>query len=97
MIISLKKFGTILTSRQSGKEAFSAFEPYLNEISSSEKIIIDFEGIDVFSPSWADEFLTLLMNKYKNILSFKNINNVSAQETLKFLEKIHNYKFTIEK
>lgn len=97
MTIYLKKFGAILTSRQSGNEAFAAFEPSLNEINTNEKIIIDFEGVDVFAPSWADEFLTLLINKYKNELSFKNTDNISVQETLKFLEKIHNYKFIIEK
>lgn len=97
MTIYLKKFGAILVSRQSGKESFAAFEPSLREISADEKIVVDFEGVNVLSPSWADEFLTLLMNKYKNALSFKNINNISTKETLKFLEKIYNYKFTLEK
>ena len=58
MTIQLKKFGTTLISRPSGREAWLAFQPVLNEINSNEQIILDFEEIAVLTPSWADEFLT---------------------------------------
>lgn len=96
MNIELKKFGTILTSRQAGKEAYAAFLPFLNSAAPNEDFIIDFEGVDVFSPSWGDEFLTPLI-KRGNKLFFKNTGNASVQATLEILEEIHKYKFNVIK
>ena len=59
MIIDIKKFGAILTSRQLGKEALAAYLPNFNSIFKEENIYINFDDIDVFSPSWGDEFLTV--------------------------------------
>ena len=57
MTIFLEKFGTTLISRQSGREAFAAFKPVLKDLTSDEKIEVDFKGVITFSPSWGDEFL----------------------------------------
>lgn len=95
MNIELKKFGTILTSRQAGKEAYAAFLPFLNATAPDEDSIIDFEGVDVFSPSWGDEFLTPLKNKGGDKLFLKNIKNASVRATLEILEEIHKYKFNV--
>jgi len=93
MNIYLKKFGTILTSRQLGKEAFAAFKPSLPELKEGDGIVIDFGGVEVFSPSWGDEFLTPLADKYKDKLVFKNTENASVKATLKMLEQMHGHKF----
>jgi len=93
MKLNLKKFGTILTSRQLGKEALLAFQPNLREISDKEELEVDFKGIISLSPSWADEFLRPLFIKYKNRLILKNTNNLSVKETLSFLEKIGGFEF----
>ena len=93
MKLNLKKFGTILTSRQLGKEALLAFQPNLREISDKESLEVDFKGIISLSPSWADEFLRPLFIKYKNRLILKNTDNLSVKETLSFLEKIGSFKF----
>jgi len=52
MIIILKKFGTTLNSRQFGREVLAAFKPSLKDIKDDEKVIIDFEGVMTFTPSW---------------------------------------------
>jgi hypothetical protein len=96
MIIYLKKFGTTLTGRQFGKEAFSAFSPSLSSIKGDEIIEIDFEGVVTFTPSWGDEFLNPLLDKFKDRLILKNTKNPSVQATLALLEKIHNVKFEIQ-
>ena len=93
MKLNLKKFGTILTSRQLGKEALLAFQPNLREISEKEDLEVDFKGIISLSPSWADEFFRPLFKKYKDRLILKNIDNLSVKETLSFLEKIGNFEF----
>jgi len=90
------KFGTTLTGRQFGKESFSAFEPSLREIKDNENIEVDFEGVITFTPSWGDEFLSSLFNRFKNRVTLKNTENPSVQATLKLLEKIYNKRFKIE-
>jgi len=94
MRIYLKKFGTTLTSRQSGKEAFLAFQPTLNGTKAGEKIEVDFEGVITFTPSWGDEFLTPLFNKYRDDLSLLNTKNPSVQATLDILEQIGGIKYS---
>jgi len=85
MIIYLNKFGTMLVSRPAGKEALLAFKPTLNDVKKDEEIIIDFEGVEVLTPSWADEFLNPLLKTFSNKVSFKNTENFSVVESLKIL------------
>jgi len=87
MIINLKKFGTTLVSRSAGKEALLAFQPILKNIQNEEEITIDFEGVVALGPSWGDEFLTPLLEKYKNRVKLQNTDNPSVKATLKILEE----------
>lgn len=95
MTIFLKKFGTTLLGRQFGRESFAAFQSSLREVKSDEEVEVDFKGVITFTPSWGDEFLRPLLDKFKSRLVLKNTDNSSVQATLKFLEKIHNEKFKI--
>ncbi|KKU81560.1 MAG: hypothetical protein UY07_C0015G0012 [Parcubacteria group bacterium GW2011_GWA1_47_8] len=96
MKIALKKFGTTLTSRQAGREAFSAFGPALQGVSSNESIEVDFEGVITFAPSWGDEFLTPLIEKYNGKVLLKNTGNPSVEATLDILEEVGKTKFRKE-
>ncbi|MFH1657137.1 MAG: hypothetical protein ABH919_01605 [bacterium] len=87
MIIELKKFGTTLISRQTGREAFSALQPFLKDVKEDEMLEVDFDGVLTFSPSWGDEFLTPLLIAYGERLVLKNTSNLSVQATLDILEK----------
>jgi len=87
MIVQLNKFGTTLVSRPSGKEAWLAFQPTLNEVPESEEIIVDFEGVIVLTPSWADEFLSPLRSKFKDNVKLQNTDNPSVAATLATLAK----------
>lgn len=71
MIIQLKKFGTTLVSRPSGKEAWLAFQPVLNEIPVDEEIV--------------DEFLTPLYNRFQKKVKLLNIDNPSVRASLAIL------------
>lgn len=84
MLIELKKFGDILTSREAGGEALSAFLPTLKLLNDNEKIKIDFQGVSVLTPSWADEFIRPLLEKYGEKVSFINDDNPSVQAALQF-------------
>ena len=87
MIIQIKKFGTTLVSRPSGKEAWLAFQPVLNEVSGQEEIIVDFSGVLVLTPSWADEFLTPLRSRFRDRVLLRNTDNASISATLAILSK----------
>lgn len=95
MDIIVNKFGTILISRRDGKEAYLAMQPLLKDVSDNEIVNIDFDGVLSLSPSWGDEFITPLKEKYKDMLVLKNTSNLSVSETLDLIGKIHNLNFNI--
>ena len=93
MIIFLNKFGTTLISREDGKESLLAANTFLKELSDKEIIEVDFGGVNTFSPSWADEFLTPLAKLYGDRLILHNSKNLSVIATLNLLEKSNNITF----
>lgn len=95
MKIDLKKFGNILTSRQMGKEAYLAFKPNLKDIAKNEQIEIDFSGVDVFSPSWGDEFLTPLIGEFGKRIFLSNTENPSVKATLELMTDLEGKQFKI--
>ena len=95
MKIELKKFGTTLISRQSGREAYSAFLPSINTVSDEDNIEVDFSGVITFSPSWGDEFLTKLQDRFGDRFLLKKSDNPSVQATIDILEQVSNKKFKI--
>ncbi|EKE05830.1 MAG: hypothetical protein ACD_19C00176G0052 [uncultured bacterium] len=88
MVIYLNKFGTTLISRPAGKEAFLAFNSTLRDVKADEKIEIDFDGVEVLTPSWADEFLTPIFKSYMDRVNLVNTQNSSVVESLKILNLI---------
>ena len=93
MKIELKKFGTTLTSRQLGKEAFAAFKPSLKDVVKNEFVEVDFQGVNTFSPSWGAEFLTPLLKMFPGKIFLSNTENLSVKITLELLENIIGEKF----
>lgn len=87
MTIELKKFGTTLISRPSGKEAWLAFQPVLKEVPENEEIVVDFADVVVLTPSWADEFLTPLRSRFGERVKLLNTDNASVKATLAILGK----------
>lgn len=88
MTIAMHKFGTILNSRPAGREAFLAFRPQLlHVLKSTEEIILDFQGVQVLTPSFADEFVTPLLEQYPGRVSFMHTQNITVRKTLEFLSE----------
>lgn len=87
MIIELKKFGEILTSRPAGRDAALAIKAYLKP-KVGEKIELDFVGVLSVGPSWLDEVLTLLHEEYgANRVVCLPSNNSSVIESLKAIQR----------
>jgi hypothetical protein len=87
MKIELSKFGTTLISRELGSEAFKAFQSTLKKLPENENLEIDFSGVLTLSPSWADEFLTPLLNQLEKRLVLLPTENLSVHATLKILQE----------
>ena len=96
MKLQLVKFGTTLISRELGREAFKAFQPTLRELSKDEVLEIDFSGILTLSPSWADEFLTPLLNQLDSRFILLPSDNLSVHATLKILQEANKRSFEIK-
>ena len=93
MLLELKKFGTTLTSRDSGREAYKAIESSLSNIDIDEEIILDFSGVNTFSPSWGDEFVITLIKNVKNRIVLLSTQNKSVIETFDLLSDINKINF----
>jgi hypothetical protein len=95
MKLQLDKFGKTLISRELGREAFKAFQVTLNDFPKNEDLEIDFSGVFTLSPSWADEFLTPLLNIIGDRLILLSSDNLSVQATLRILREANNQNFKI--
>lgn len=95
MVIELKKFGTTLISRQAGREALAAFQVTLQELSPTETLTVDFQGVLTFSPSWGDEFLTALQTRLGERLVLHAVDNPSVKASLEILDKTNEKKFIV--
>lgn len=92
MKIKLKKFGELLISRPAGREAFLAMSAYITrDVHKNEPIEIDFSGVKVLAPSWADEVITKLAEQFSHI-TLLNTDNASVQATLKTLREYSGLK-----
>jgi anti-anti-sigma regulatory factor len=95
MKIEIKRFGKILISRPAGKEAFAVAKAYIlpQEIEGEQEpkeITLDFAGVDVLSPSWADELITGLKTLFRSTkINFINTDNQSVQATLESLSFVN--------
>ena len=93
MKLQLEKFGKTLISRELGSEALKAFAGTLRELPKDEELEIDFSGVLTLSPSWADEFLSPLLNQLEDRLILLPSENLSVHATLRILGEVNKRPF----
>lgn len=87
MKLELSKFGNILSSRPAGRDAWLSAQAYLfDKLKPKEKIEVDFYGVSVLSPSWAEEFLSPLKKIYSGRVIFLPSNNPSVKASLEIID-----------
>lgn len=96
MKLQLGKFGKTLISRELGSEAFKAFQTTLRELPKEEELEIDFSEVLTLSPSWADEFLSPLLELLDNRLVLLSSDNLSVHATLRILQEANKSTFRIK-
>jgi len=83
MEVKISNFGDVLMSRPSGREAFLMAKAYVfKELETGETVTLDFDGIKVLAPSWADEFISGLKREYTNEVQCINTENPSVKASL---------------
>ncbi|MDR0322471.1 MAG: STAS-like domain-containing protein [Treponema sp.] len=89
MVIKVSNFGDILMSRPAGREAFLMAKAYVFKgLKADETIILDFDGIKVLAPSWADEFVCGTKNEFTNTVQCINTENPSVKASLETVLEI---------
>ena len=84
MVVNIFNFGEILMSRPAGREAFLMAKSYvLKELKKGDELVLDFDGIKVLAPSWADEFISGVKSEYTNNIQYINTDNPSVRASLK--------------
>ncbi len=83
MRIDIGKFGNSLVSRSAGREAALALQAnVLRDIAPTESIELDFSGVLVLTPSWADEFFAVLRQHVGKQIHILPSQNSTVQLTL---------------
>lgn len=84
-----------LTFRDGGREVYNGLKVMLKELKQEEELILDFSGVNTFTPSWADEFVTKIFEDYKqhNKIVLVNTENSSVKATLEFLSETAGINF----
>lgn len=94
MKVSLKKYGDILLSRPSGKEALKSFLAS-SRLKKSQLLELDFNNLISVAPSWLDEFVTGLRSHGFQV-QYLPSDNPSVQQSIKTVEetrKVHPWRF----
>lgn len=88
MILLMKNFGEKLDSRPAGREAWLAIQPRLREVTLEETITLDFADVLLLTPSFADEFVTNILNDFPDrVILAHTQENITVQKTLEFLNE----------
>jgi hypothetical protein len=64
MTIQMSKFNIVLNGRPSAKEAILRIQQIVNGSAERENVVLDFAGVEVLIPSYADELLRALEAGY---------------------------------
>lgn len=84
MIITMSKIGTRLDSRPAGREAWLGMRPTLPKTPTD--ITLDFQDVDLLTPSFADEFITNLLEAFPKHVQWSNVRpGTVIEKTLNFL------------
>lgn len=89
MILEMKKFGKILNSRPAASEAVLRVKQIVNG-STDKEIILDFNDVEVLTPSFADQFIKGVKEIYPNKdIKIQGIEeNSSIKEVLESLKLV---------
>jgi len=84
MTIKMIKFGILLNSRPAGKEVALRMFQMINGFIDEKEIILDFAGVEILTPSFADELIHSLKDKYgeERKIKIENAETPTVKDTI---------------
>ncbi len=86
MILEVKKFGEVLSSRSAGREAALVTLSYFIKNQNDKNLEIDFKDVLVMTPSWLSEFVQTLQEKSDLKVSFIKCDNPSVLSSIEIIQ-----------
>lgn len=86
MNLKISKFGNILTSRPAGREAALTSLAYEKNFKNATTVTLDFEGVDVLTPSWLSEFVQTLKERGISEVEYMPSNNPTVTSSIEFIQ-----------
>ena len=86
MILEIKKFGEVLSSRSAGREAALVTLSYFTKDKKDQNLEIDFKDVLVMTPSWLSEFVQTLQEKSELNIIFLESDNPSVVSSLEVIQ-----------
>ena len=85
----MQKFGVLLNSRPAAREASLRLIQLINGAGSKEGVVLDFDGVEILTPSYADELLRSLKEKYgSSKVLVENANTEAVRSTLDAIQEL---------
>ncbi|MFA6938049.1 MAG: DUF4325 domain-containing protein [Treponema sp.] len=86
MTINIADFGDVLVFRPAGRDAIMGASAYLlNDANKDTSFVLDFKDVKVLTPSWIDEFIKGLKERYSDKITYINTSNESVKASLDIL------------
>lgn len=93
MRVTMSKFGVLLNSRPAGREAALRLFQIVNGSGKKEDVVLDFSGVEVLTPSFADEFLHKVKEKYgTDKVKIENTDTKVVREAIDIIENEPTHK-----
>ena len=86
MVLEIKKFGEVLSSRSAGREAALVTLSYFTKNKKDQNLEIDFTDVLVMTPSWLSEFVQTLQEKSFLQIKFLKSNNPSVVSSIEVIQ-----------
>lgn len=88
MKIEMRKFGSLLNGRPAGKEVALRIFQIVNGFINDKEIVLDFAGVEILTPSFADELINLLREKYgEKEIKIENTETPAVKDTMALIMK----------
>jgi hypothetical protein len=89
------RFGLILNGREDGMKAYPLLENAISSLEHGQKLLIDLGNVKILNPSFADETLSVLMEKHPDSFLITGKLSLAVQRGLEQVERQRNINFPI--
>ncbi len=89
------RFGLMLNGREDGMKAFPQLESAVLSLKPGEKLLIDLGNVKILNPSFADETLSILLEKHPDSFLITGKLGLAVQRGLEQVERQRSINFPV--